>query len=233
MADYMRKFISLDRDDDGKRIRSTVSVATLNNELRPNAETPLQLAFIKRSLERIETIALTTTDALVSTDECLLKSFVVNMMNLPRTNIDDPDRLLAFGDNEYIHPKYYQASRQILTDQMYTCHALFRSDIGDLVANNKKITVFPRETLETLSPGQQQQCYNMENLVSVDLLVNMGKGLNRYLACLTNITNRMDEKCTPVRGIPRVEIDAIYRMTLQELTNAAVIMKTTESAETK
>jgi hypothetical protein len=221
MTDLRRNFISVGCDDRGKRIRETVSEAILFDSDRLKKET---LPGFRFSLKMIETRALALMDALVSQQEGLVKAFFVTLLYLPRTRIDDlQHRHLAFGDNEFVHAMYYMAIAQILKDQIHASHALFHSEIGDVVANNKKVEVFPGE-VDSLYPGQRLQCHFMEKLVSKELLIAMGRGLNRYIDCLTNLTDRMDEKQTPV-GIPRVEINTIYQLTLPELTDAAVNMK--------
>lgn len=192
-TDFMRNFISLACDDNGNRIRSIVSVAILatlgENDRRRTGTSP----GLRFSVMSMETRALTMTDALVSTQECLVNSLFVTLLNLPMTRIDEKHHE-AFGENESIQPVYYKALVGILNDQMRASHALFHSQIGDLVANNKKVTVFPEEATETETPGQRMQCHHMEDLVHNGLLVALGKGLNGYIACLTNATDRMDQK---------------------------------------
>jgi hypothetical protein len=222
MTDLMRNYISLGCDDDGNRIRSLESVTILSDKDRRRTETSPGLCF---SVTSMETRALTMTYALVSTLECQVKSLFLTMLHLPiMMTGDDQQRHQAFCDNGSVQQTYYQVSVGILKDQMHASIALFHMEIGDLIANNDKITVFPGE-VESLSPGQTQQCYHMENLVHKELLEAMGTGLNGYIACLANVTDRMDDKCFPDHGISRKEINTIYEITLPELTDAAVFMK--------
>jgi hypothetical protein len=218
----MRKYIHLATGDNGKRIRSKVNVAILggDKDSRKKGTTP----GLRFSVVNMEKRALTMTYALVSTQECLVNSLFVTLLNLPMTRIDDK-RHEAFGENGSIQPVYYKALVGILNDQMRASHALFHSQIGDLVANNKKVTVFPEEATETETPGQRMQCHHMEDLVHNGLLVALGKGLNGYIACLANAIDRMDDKCLPDQGISRQEVNTIYEMTMPVLTDVGDLMK--------